>query len=298
VAEYDSVIPAGGSGKLVAKVRTRSTQNGKLTKGISVTTDAPSAKTLQLKMSFEVVAPIVVRPSNRIVVNQVEGEKRPVTALLHRGDGEPLEVQRVEVGNPSIIQVTSRPARAGQPHGAADGDVWIEVSVPPGAETGNRVERLKVHTNHPDMPVLELRASVRVRGLIEPIPAQVHLWLVEGRAAGRSSLVQLRHNRGEAFEIKSIEVTHPELFSAAPLTTDAQSLHRLKLELASTVDAASLQSPVRGAINLEITDPDRPKVEVPVMISKRTMRAAQARRPAPPPPPPKVLNERQPKKDK
>ena len=48
MAEFDSVIPAGGTGTLTAKIKTTSTQNGPVSKGIAVNTNAAGAERLML----------------------------------------------------------------------------------------------------------------------------------------------------------------------------------------------------------------------------------------------------------
>ena len=66
------MIPAGGSGKLVAKVKTRVNQNGRMSKAVTVTTDAPGQESLRLTLSFKIAAAIVVRPRPQIFVDAIE----------------------------------------------------------------------------------------------------------------------------------------------------------------------------------------------------------------------------------
>jgi histidinol dehydrogenase len=62
------VIPAGGSGKLVARVHTGSNQDGRFSKGVSVHTDEPGSQDLRLSFSYKVSAPVVVRPHGQVIV--------------------------------------------------------------------------------------------------------------------------------------------------------------------------------------------------------------------------------------
>ena len=82
------MIPAGQSGKLVAKVHTRPTQNGNLRKSVSVSTDSPDAPSFSLTLSFEVKAMIKVLPraqlSLRGVVGEVSGEPTGKLSRLPR----------------------------------------------------------------------------------------------------------------------------------------------------------------------------------------------------------------------
>ena len=60
MAEYDSVIPAGGSGTLTAKIKTSPMQNGRISKSINVVTDAADARNIRLRFTIGVETSIVV----------------------------------------------------------------------------------------------------------------------------------------------------------------------------------------------------------------------------------------------
>ncbi len=52
MTEFDSVIPAGHSGTLTAKIKTTTTQSGPVSKSIAVTTNAAGAQRMTLSVTF------------------------------------------------------------------------------------------------------------------------------------------------------------------------------------------------------------------------------------------------------
>ncbi len=279
MAEYDSVIPAGGSGKLVARVHTNANQQGRLSKSIMVTTDAPDAKNVRLLLSFNLVAPIQVTPRTSLLINATEGQSGSAKVLLHRTDDKPLEIIRTDVGIPDLIDVQLRPVEAAGAAGAKPGDVWLEASYSHQKQAVSRSTKLTVYTNHPDQPVLQLPVTVRVRRLIEPRPSRLTLWLPAKYDGGQVAPLQLTHNNGKPFEIRKLEASHPMLFTAKALSNDAQRTHQIRVELVKGAEKAALKLPIRGHLRISSSDPQRPVIEVPVTVAQRRVRARpQARK--------------------
>ena len=279
------MIPAGGSGKLVAKVHTSTTQSGKLTKGVAVTTDAEGAEKLNLMMTFSVQPVIEVRPQPRVMLQAIKGQPASQRLVLHRADGQPLKVARFELDSADLAQVTVEPVSAEGEPGAQPGDVVVNVSLPKDEAEGQRGGRLTLFTNHPEQPQVVVSLQVRVRPLIEPRPTRVQLWVDEGTTSGRSTSFRLSSNHERPFEVTQIVSSNPELFTATPVTTGSRLLQTVQVSIVEDADLAAMPSAVRGTLKVSSDDPDQPVVEVPVMVSKRvrTMRPARAVRPVPPP---------------
>ena len=96
------MIPAGRSGKLVAKVHTRPTQSGTVSKSISVATDAANAKSLRLSFKFTVETVISMTPRPQIFTNSVIGSEASGRILMHRTDGKRLEISAVRYESEEI----------------------------------------------------------------------------------------------------------------------------------------------------------------------------------------------------
>ena len=304
MAEHDSVIPAGGSGTLTAKVKTVEGQNRRFSKSITVVTDATDARPLTLRFTVDSYSPIVVKPSFRINLTTVEGSAGQTRVVLHRIDGEALAVTEVVAEHPQLLvrahPVTGERVPPAEKAGdtnmweematrrhdikAAPGDVWIELATQEGPISGNIDGRLHLKTNDPEAPELSLPYMVRVRPLIEVRPAAVRMWLSPVRGTeGRSAIVSLRHNQGEEFTITGIEASHPEIFTAAANSTGSAVRQVVRIGVTEGLSADGLVGSVEGWIAVTTDDPNRPRVEIPVVVSptRALTRRPVATRPAP-----------------
>jgi len=197
VAEYDSVIPAGGSGTLTAKIKTTSTQSGPASTSIAVNTDSPGAPRVMLSVTFRSVTAVTVLPRPRINLNGVEGDVPTVTLVFHRSDGEKLEITGVEHSDESVL-INSKPVKKEMAIGnlkALPGDVLVEASVAPGTGAVSINGRLKFKTNHPDAEFIDVPFSLRLRPVIEARPAQIRLILQDGNSSARTALFRIHDRR-------------------------------------------------------------------------------------------------------
>jgi hypothetical protein len=265
------VIPAGGSGQLTAKVTTKSGTSGRLAKNISVQTDAPGAENLRLVVNFNVVTPIVATPAHRVYINTLEGNPKTHRVLLHRADGESLELALEKPVGRDGVQVelvSAEPgvADAGMPP-AQSGDQWLVVTADGISGGSDYNDVIVLTTNDPKAPRLELPLVVRVRPLIDVRPNPVRLWPPDGGPDGSSALVRLGHGGRLKFEIRGVEVADPSLISAEVVSQGAQQIHSLRVALKDgvAVDGKKLQTSVR----ISTSDRAKPVVELPVDIFPR-----------------------------
>ena len=272
MAEYDSVIPAGGSGTLTAKIKTSPMQNGRISKSINVVTDAADARNIRLRFTIGVETSIVVSPAFRFSFSTIEGEKGRTRVLLHRSDGKPLKILGVETGDPELTARIEMVAGSGSQKGqdGVSGDAWIELVSSPAANVGRRSGSVRIATNHPDLPELVMPSVWRVRPLIEARPEIVRLWppTNSGRVT-RSGLVSLRRVGKKKFTVTGLEVSHPEIFTAAANSTAAATRQAIRVNLLEDVTLDTLESTIEGWVKIETDDPERPTIEVPVIVSRK-----------------------------
>ena len=301
MAEHDSVIPPGGSGKLTAVLKTAANQNRRLSKSINVVTDAEDARSLSLRFTVDVRAPIVAKPAYRLNLTTLVGSASSTGVLLHRSDGKRLEIADLTLDYPGLV-VRARPVGEAAeatpvPKKTADlwselasdtqriksvvGDVWIDLAVTSSAPPGTTTGTLRFTTNHPDAPTMSWPYTVRVRPLIEARPAEVRLWLPEGGLhGGRSAIVNLRRAKEGVFAITEVEVSHPEVFTAAANSTAAASRQGVRVRVAEGLDRNEIAGNVNGWIRIHTDDPEQAVVEIPVIVA--ATRALAVRRPRPP----------------
>lgn len=278
MAEFDSVIPAGESGTLTTKVKTRPGQHGRISKGVTVTTDAEGAEALRLSFMAEVVAPIMARPANRLYLNVVEGRSASARLLLERSDGQPLEVTEVEAPADAPVKIDATPVGKDTPSmpgvEAGQGDVWIEASVTEAADPGRWGSNLTVKTNHPEMPVFQVPVHLTVRPVIEAVPGGLRM-VVETGGAVRPAQVRVRHTGDEPFSIKEVVTDPTDLLVATVLSDGARPQHVIRLEVP---EPKGIDSIIRGSVSV-VTDGGH-RVKVAVVLEDRSANAA-VRRPRP-----------------
>jgi len=290
VAEFDSVIPAGSSGKLVARLKTAKGQSGRISKLIAVTTDAPSAAEIRLRFSADVRMPVTVSPAYRFSLSLIEGRSGAARLTLARDDGRPLRILEAIADREGLALVVEAEAAAGGAEATASRGTptpWGEVeqatpvapapapgalpvelrassSLPAGTFSGT----VRITTDHPEAPTLEIPYTVRVRPLIEALPASVRMWASASPGdPGRSTFLRLRHNGGRAFAIRAVEVSHPQHIVATAMPREESSEQTVRVALPEGLDEEALGASVQGWIRISTTDDERPTVEVPVLVA-------------------------------
>ena len=300
MAEHDSVIPPGGSGTLTAVLKTSANQNRRFSKAINVVTDAEDARSFSLRFTVDVRAPIVARPSYRLSLTAIAGSASSAGILLQRTDGKPLEIADLTLDHPDLVvrarpvkdeaEATPVPKNAGDLWSelasrtkkiqAAPGDVWIDLAVTSSAPPGTTTGTLRFTTNDPDAPTMSWPYTVRVRPLIEARPAEVRLWLSEGGMHdGRSSIVNLSRTTKGEFAITGVEVSHPEVFNATPMSTAAASRQAVRVRVVEGLDRKEMTGRIKGSIRIHTDDAELAVVEISVIVAPT--RALAVRRPLP-----------------
>ena len=271
MAGFDPVIPAGGSGKLTAKVKTHATQQGHLTKVVTVTTDDPVAKTIQLKLSFDVQPAIEVRPQARPSIEVVEGNAAEKTLVLHRADGKPLEISRIDTGAPNLVTATVRPAtKKDRALGAAEGDVILEIKTKKLSGFTQRSQMLTLHTNHPRLKQMRLPIRIRVKPVIAAMPAQVRLWAPPGEKVQElTSVLTVRSNDGKKFTVTAVESSDPALITAEIKDNRPAVRHNIVLRVPAKAIEALERHTKRAQLTIRTGDSRKPTLTVPVIVARR-----------------------------
>ena len=270
MAEFDSVIPAGGSGKLVAKITTSMSHDGKLSKSVSVATDAEDARGIYLRFTIDVHSPITAKPRFGVVVNGVEGEPASGRVLLHRVDGAELEIEDLETSNTSLA-VLAEPVMERKKEDdvtAEPGDVWIEVATDQKMAATRERGTITLETNDPMAPQLVIPYSLRILPVIQAQPEVVRLWPSAAKSSqGRTGQISMQRNREGEFAITSVEVSNPKVFSAKAVSTDAAAKQVVSISLADDLTREKMEGSIHGWIKIGTDDPERRSIEIPVIVA-------------------------------
>lgn len=241
----------------------------RVTKSVAVRTDAEGALNLNLRFTVDVQAPILFKPSNRLVISTVEGDEARKRVLLQRADGEALVVQGANTGNPSL-EATTEPVMKKEKRDdieAAPGDIWLELVLAADAPVGSRTGKLRLATNHPVASSFEVSYAIRVRPLIESRPPGARLWPSPSTSGdGYSSFLTLNRNGNGDFAITGIETSHPEIFSATAISTEPGQRQVVRVELAEGLHPEAINGTIEGWIEITTDVSDHSILDVPVLV--------------------------------
>ena len=269
--EFDSVIPAGGSGTLTASVATKPTQRGRMVKSITVLTDAPDTPPLRLEIQMQVELPIEVLPSHRIYLQAKTADGDTEQLVLRRSDGQPLElfdpVSRVGAWVEFSMEPVERPGRLDNGIDLRPGDVVLSAAVKDEVEAVSRSGNLQLRTNHAQMPVLEIPVTLRVRPMVELRPAEIRLVDQTTRPGTSSTIVRIVHNSGARFRIRGVEIRDADLVQAGPATDGARSAHNIWVRIAPVADGVVREYPARTDVTVHLEDAGRESVTLPVVVA-------------------------------
>jgi hypothetical protein len=276
------VIPAGGSGKLTAKIKTTTTQSGPVSKSIGVETDAQGAQRMTLSVTFRPVPAVAVLPRSQMNLNGVVGDQPTATLILRRFDGEELKIVGVENTEERLViaaKPVTEPVQIGRDQ-AVPGDILIVASVAPGVADVAASGKIKIKTNHPDSAVLDLSYSLRIRPAIEARPDQIRLLLQEGNTPGRTMLARVQNNLQGEFKVTGLTPSNPKLFQAKVVDGDTkQQVHTVAVMLQDDVLPGALANRVLESLVLTTDDASQPTLMIPVLIEPKALRKPDQPRP-------------------
>jgi hypothetical protein len=273
---------------LKGTIKTKAGQRpGFLSKSILVETDSPDRPALRLYLKAMIVVPVEVRPATGLRLHGLEGTTTSHRVLLHRRDGQRLQVEDISLEGVQGIEVSTRAVVEAEPDGAQAGDIWLEAHFPGGSVqpfSGRGLVHLK--TNYRRFPSLEIPITVSIRRMVECRPKRV--WIQAGSTTVKPTEGQviLSHSKGLPLRIKEIHVS-PEDLSVRPLALEGRpSALRLIIGYADLSEA--VKEPREGLVRVELErDPSEAAVaplEIPVTIMPMHQKASQPARTQEPPP--------------
>jgi hypothetical protein len=204
------------------------------------------------------------------VINGVEGEMSSGRVLLHRVDGGELEIEDIETSNDSLAVVTEMVTERMKEDDvtAEPGDVWIQVVADQSLAATQERGSITLATNDPMAPRLVIPYSLRIVPIIEAQPDVVRMWPSAARSSqGRMRQISVRLNREGIFAITSVEVSNPKVFSAIVLSSEAAAKHTVRVALADGVSRENMEGSIHGWIKVGTDDPERPTIEIPVIVA-------------------------------
>lgn len=259
VAQFDRVIEPGETGTIHTWMNT-SSLTGPVSKSLTVFTNDSANPTFTLSIRATVGSLLTVKPGvARFIVVRGEPSKGEITQLLSSGDGSPFEVLGVTCGIPQL-NVQYREATDGERDPNTAGTQWIlTMSLGPDAPVGPIADYVRVTTNHPRQPMIEIPVSGFVRPVVAVTPLVADFGRVRLESPLQKSLI-FRSFATEAIAVTKVE-TDVEGIEAVLMPIQRGREYEIRL----TLTASLAPGPFHGKLTVQ-TDSDKVRV-VEISIS-------------------------------
>lgn len=197
----DSYAP-GESGEITAKFNPKR-RNGNQTKQITVMFDDPEIQNMQLEITAEVQALVLVEPPKGFL-REVRTETGGSTTFTVTGRKEGFVLSAVQAQSPEIITEISQPRQV-EKDGATMTAYDVTVTVPPGAAVGNISEQLTLVTNDERADVSPYVFSAQVVGDLRAQPEHVYVRTFTPDTAFTTT-ARIDSRDGNTFHITGIDI--------------------------------------------------------------------------------------------
>lgn len=272
MAEFDSVIPPGGVGKVVASVDSTKFK-GPVTKTVTVHANDPNNPRVSLRLKAEILVPIDVRPRDRVSFAGKPGALEPQEVFVVAMDGKPFNVKAIDKQN-EAISVALEPApdqavpmadgtkpEAGKtPEGYVAGGYAAykaTVSVASTVAVGRLLDTVRLETDHPKAGSVDIRVLGNVTGNVVVRPSSLYFLGSPDEDGTRSSEVRLIKRPEGGLAVKSIRTDNPDFVaSLAPVEEGKEYKVTVKHVGAST------GTTIAAKLFVETNDPLQPTIEV------------------------------------
>jgi hypothetical protein len=252
-------VAPGATGKIHARVATDSF-DGPIAKHVTVLSNDPDAPRLVLTIKADVQSFLRVSPTYARLL-QVQTQA-PETASLNlwATDGKAIEIQSIETPFAWVVASARRPTDAERTPDVTSDQWRLEVSLTPDAPVGPLRDSIRIKTNHPEEPMIEIPLSGNVRQILHFQPAEADFGkLVRGPKDAKRFVLKLFNFGKEAVEIHSVATDLP--FVSASISAEEPG-RRYRVELLLAADAP--KGKFEGRLTAATSSPVMPALEIAV----------------------------------
>lgn len=258
VADFDRMIPPGGTGQVRATINTKG-RKGELVKHLRVESNDPDRPSLSLTLQTRVFEPISIFPSDQILLPIMPNRLAAVEVVVRNNEAEPLEIRKVESSHPAL-RARLIPVAGGTPAASAERkpDHRIELIVPKNGAPAAFNATVTLHTSHPKRPTLVLHVVGYPHTAVAANPPRLYFGeILPGDAMPVKRTITLFRREGP-FKVLSAAASDPALeVTVEPGRETDYSDVRI------AYNGGWKPGPVVGTITLRTDDPARPVIEVP-----------------------------------
>jgi hypothetical protein len=258
VVAFDERIAPGASGTIRAEVDTRDLV-GSIAKSVTVLSNDPATPRLQLTVKADVRAFVVAQPS---YARFVHTQTQPESSLgLTVASPEAADFRVLEAVSPyPHLRATVREAQDAERIADAPGPQWrIELTLAADAPVGPLRDFLRVKTNHPRQPELEIPLSGTVRPVLHLTPGAADFGELSLAGQAREVVLTLVNFGASPVEIRGVTT---DVAGAAARFEVVETGKRWKIVV--QLGPGIAKGRVDGVLRVETSSPVLPEIEVPV----------------------------------
>lgn len=258
VVSFDERIAPGASGRIRAQVDTKDL-TGAIAKSVTVLSNDPVTPRLQLTVKADVRAWVLAQPSYaRFVHTQTQPES---STGLTVASPEGADFRVLEVVSPyPYLRAAVREAQPTERIVDAAGPQWrVELTLAADAPVGPLREFVRVRTNHPRQPELEIPLSGTVRPVLHLTPGAADFGELTLAGQAREVVLTLVNFGASPVEVRAVTT---DVSGAAARFEEVErgKRWRIVVELGPGIPKGR----VDGVLRVETSSPALPEIEVPV----------------------------------
>lgn len=242
-------IPPGGTSELTANLNLRG-RNGRQSKGITISSNDPENPSFVVTLVGNATSAISLS-TERIMFGQLNAGQETSTPLeIRTADNVTMNITGIETGHEAISV---------EEETGADGVKRLQVSLKGPAQPGPFTSNIKVMTDNPNRPVIDIPVFASIQGQIMFAPQEIALPAPAGDAA-LTRYVVLRPGAAGAFEITNVELPAPAMTHQI-LPFGSQGY---RIQIDNIVPDAALNDTV---IRISTSAASNPVIEIPLRVA-------------------------------
>lgn len=265
VADYDSVILPGKSGKVHASVKTE-TFNGPINKTVTILSNDPSTPSAIVTIKAVVKPYVEAFPAGFLRYNLLHGEADKKSIVLFSEEEAPFAIESIDTpGDWVKAEFVEATAEERAPAGHKDQKQYkIIVTVGgPDAPVGPLVDKVMIHTNSKHQPVYPLSLSGMVRPGYNVMPSVLNFGRVAPESMHSTKIITVSTNNRKmpaSFEVMKVETNIPGVVDAELQPSEREGVYQVEVTLSDDVADGDLQ----GNLMIYTSDAGTPVFTVPV----------------------------------
>jgi hypothetical protein len=264
VTDFDKVVPPGGSGKIVARIKTENLR-GDAPRDVAVVSNSAENPHVTLKCVAVVKPVFIVEPEDRVTTKIKQGESFEQKFTIRQDDGKPFTLSKME-NTSDLFRVTLVPKE-----GKKSDMYTLTMKLRSSAEIVRAVNQTQFETDNPRKKILDIVSDVNVQGPVVFAPIAL---IFKGTELNETKEVKLYPSDFKK-PFKIGKITAPKGITAV-VRESKGSIYLLDITLS---DVAYVQPGTPFEVSVETDQKAQPVVKIPLAVMETPQMLKTVREP-------------------